>query len=231
MDDLTIVYYTDNHLQEPLFSICQERLRAVAHGRPIISVSQKPIDLGDNICLGEIGRSYNSYYRQILAGALAAKTKWVATVEHDCLYTPEHFTYVPSDENIFWYNINVWYKDDKGFSYYCRKAQSMMIAERGMLVDAISEKLLQTETDYPSRGRAKYTCEPGVCDSRPEFIEAKKAWCEKHNKSYREFKSKGFRTELPNIDIRHSSNFSRPGSYKLASGHRDSLPYWGKLDV
>ncbi len=201
------------------------------NGHPIISVSQKPIELGDNICVGQIGRSYSSYYRQILAGALSAKTKWVATVEHDCLYTPEHFAFIPPDENIFWYNANCWYKDEKGFSYYNRKAQSMMIAERSLLIKAISEKFLQTGSDYPSTGRAKYTCEPGVCDHRPEFIEAKKAWCEKYHRPYRQFQAQSFKTELPNIDIRHSTNFSRPGSYKLASGHTDTLPYWGKLDV
>ena len=98
---ISIVYYTDNTLPEPLATAVQRQLIRSAEGKPIISVSQKPMDLGRNICLGDIGRSHLSIYRQILAGAEAADTELVGLAEHDCLYTPEHWNYVPPDnENV-----------------------------------------------------------------------------------------------------------------------------------
>ena len=229
---MNIIYYTDNSVDDRIFNRCREQLIQAAENIPIISVSQKPIDVGINICVGEIGRSYHSYYTQILTGVRNCNSKYVATVEHDCLYSSEHFKFIPPSDNIFYYNKNVWYvvSETGRYSYYKRKAQSQMICNRELLEKAILEKLRQTETGYPSEGRAKYKCEPGVCDHRPEFIEAKKEWCEKLGLTYERFKSEFFETKISNIDIRHNNNFSSPGSFPRSEQFTFELPYWGKFN-
>jgi len=229
---MTIIYYTDNSLDDKIFKKCQDQLLLAAGSIPIVSVSQRPIELGKNICVGDIGRSYHSYYTQILEGLKNCNSENVATVEHDCLYSAEHFEFIPPQKDIFYYNINVWFVNciDGKYSYYSRKAQSQLICNRQILIKAIEEKLLQTETGYPSEGRAKYKCEPGVCDHRIEFIEEKKKWCNNYKIQYEQFRAEIFKTEIPNIDIRHKSNFSIPGSYKKSNKFTFTLPYWGKFN-
>jgi hypothetical protein len=226
-----IIYYTDNSLREPIFSLCLNQVKSAAQGRRIICVSHRPTALGDNICVGDIGRSYQSYYVQILAGAKAATTEYVATVEHDCLYAPGYFEFTPPSDNIFYYNSNVWFAAYATgvYSYYRRKIQSNMICNRKLLIGAIEEKLAQVLSDYPSEGKAKYQCEPGVCDHRPEFIEAKMNWCNKQSRPFKQYRSEFFGSHMPNLDIRHDGNFTRPGSYRAAKHFTRELPYWGNF--
>jgi hypothetical protein len=44
-------------------------------------------------------------YKQILIGARKIKTKYIACIEDDSLYTAQHFTWEPPDDT-FWYNMN-----------------------------------------------------------------------------------------------------------------------------
>ena len=119
MDDLTILYVTDNTIQETARQKIAAYLLSVADGCPIVSVSQKPVDLGDNICLGEIGKSKFNEYMQILIGALQVRTKYIACVDDDVLYTPEHFEYRPA-EDVFSYETNYWFALP-GWEYYWRE--------------------------------------------------------------------------------------------------------------
>ena len=64
MAETTVIYYTDNSIDEKLMKFCQKNILEAAQGKPIISVSQKPIDFGENICVGEIGRSHLNLYKQ-----------------------------------------------------------------------------------------------------------------------------------------------------------------------
>ena len=51
-----IIYYTDNKLKEPLFSLVQKYISASE--LPIVSCSLKPINFGKNIVLENRERSY-----------------------------------------------------------------------------------------------------------------------------------------------------------------------------
>jgi hypothetical protein len=73
----------------------REKLVAVVGDLPILSVSQKPIDLGENICVGERGACYANEYRQILIGARAVRTEWVCSAEADFLYPQAYFGFEP----------------------------------------------------------------------------------------------------------------------------------------
>lgn len=178
MNDLTIIYYTDNSLPFWFRNRVYLELVRAAKGKRIISVSQEPLPWDDNICLGNIGRSHHSLFTQVLAGAQKATTKFIALAEHDCMYTPEHFEWVPSDDNVFWYNINHWYVQLKTgeYSYHRRRPMSQLICSRELLIPAITEKIMMLETGFEIRKGQPGACEPGVCDNRTAFVRAKERW-------------------------------------------------------
>ena len=115
MNDLTLLYYTSNVLFDRCaVNVRKHLLKLVKNRYPIISVSQEPVEMGQNICVGKIGRTYYNCYKQILIGAKEVKTKYVACVEDDTLYSLEHFSYRPSGDN-FSYNGNMWYAEYEKF--------------------------------------------------------------------------------------------------------------------
>lgn len=118
-NDLTLLYYTSNSLPEFVAQRIRKYIVEVTENKyPIISVSQKPIDFGQNICVGEIGKSKYNLYKQILIGAREVKTKYIACIEDDTLYSPDHFLFRPPD-NLFAYEINYWFAFP-GRNYYWR---------------------------------------------------------------------------------------------------------------
>lgn len=116
MNDLTLLYCTASCLPEDTAEKIRQNLFDVIQGKyPVVSVSQKPISFGQNICVGEIGQSTYNFFKQMLTGAKAIKTKYIACVDDDTLYVPEHFTHRPSAETIFTYNTNAWFAGSKEF--------------------------------------------------------------------------------------------------------------------
>jgi hypothetical protein len=105
---ITIVYYTSNTENTSFEEKIRQILLADSGECPIISVSQKPITLGTNICVGEVGRSSYNQWRQLQIGVQAAKTKYIALAESDFLYSKEHFAFKPTDENTFYAPLRVY---------------------------------------------------------------------------------------------------------------------------
>jgi len=102
MNDLTVIYYTNNREKTEFAQRIRETLLEAIDGLPLISVSQKPLDFGENICVGDVGSSAQNVLRQIQIGAMAAKTKFIATAEADCLYPREHFLFrPPTDDQVY----------------------------------------------------------------------------------------------------------------------------------
>lgn len=137
--NLTILYYTANVVAEKISSAVIRSLKK--HGYPIISISQKPMNLGTNIVVPE-HRSVQNIYRQILVGAKAATTEYVALCEDDCLYLPEHFTHRP-EKAPFTYNINRWnfHLLEGVYSYRNRPVLSQCIANREALIKNLEERV------------------------------------------------------------------------------------------
>jgi hypothetical protein len=54
----TIIFYTGNTEKESFEKKVRDNILKVSNGIPIISVSQKPIYFGTNICVGIIGKNY-----------------------------------------------------------------------------------------------------------------------------------------------------------------------------
>ena len=115
----TIIYYTSNRENEAFEAKVKKRLLEVNDNIPIISVSQKPIDLGKNICVGDVGACDSNLFRQIQIGCEAAKTPFVISAEADCFYPPDYFQFVPDESTEYYrfsplYILNKWGVGDWG---------------------------------------------------------------------------------------------------------------------
>jgi hypothetical protein len=224
----TIVYFTDNCLTEPLASKCREILLRSAWGIPIISVSQQPIDVGRNICVGDIGRSHLSLFKQLALGIEAAATPVVVIAEHDCLYTPEHLNWEPPQLDVFYYNNNQWFAQWGGphhgsYTHLRRRVLSQLIVGRDTALRAIRERVELLEAGYTLVKGAAGACEPGCMDGEA-FV--RDPMNKDLGKDPTRWKAERFSTHWPNLDIRHGQNFSgrRHGKEECYT-----LPYWGRL--
>ena len=102
-----VLYYTDNQLDPGIMKACQEQLKQSVNGHRIVSVSLQPLDFGDNITL-PLERGMLTMFKQILAGLEALDCDIVYFCEHDVLYHPSHFDFVPPEHDKYYYNRNWW---------------------------------------------------------------------------------------------------------------------------
>ncbi len=110
----TIVYYTGNTEKESFEQKVRDRILEVSKGLPIISVSQKPIRFGHNICVGEMEHGYKSAFKQVLIGCQEAKTDFVIMCESDCLYPEKgYFDFEPKELDVIYTYDNVWLMWDR----------------------------------------------------------------------------------------------------------------------
>ncbi len=244
MTSNSIIMCTDNTLAEPIAALCRRVLVREAGDIPIVSVSQKPIELGVNVCLGEIGRCWTSLYKQLLVGVEAAPTDWVVVVEHDCCYTHEHLSYQPDDASVFWYNSNAWLVEGPGgnhpelfgmYSYWPRRlALSQLICNKHLLKASLLERLAILETGGRMDRQFLGCGEPGVISDRAlhKVQEAansgKPIQLQRYLKDYlARYEHKVFATVNPNLDIRHGSNFS---GAKRGKKRCYELEPWGRFE-
>ena len=72
----TIIYYTSNRKGERFEKKIRDNILNVCDGMPIVSVSQKPIDFGKNICVGEKDNNYWCEFKQIQTGLREIQTTY-----------------------------------------------------------------------------------------------------------------------------------------------------------
>jgi hypothetical protein len=243
MSDLTILYITNSKLDPALAVPCREYLKRAANGHPIVSVSQEPLDLGENVCVGELPYVALSIDVTIRAGLERVETPFVAIAEHDCIYSAEHFNYVPPDKEFFWYNNNNWlvqYQNprfpqyDSMYSYFdMRRVQSQLICGTENFRDAIEEKIAILSDPawldrYP-RGRIG---EPGSNHlNRTKKLlriheDVRHLWTQ-IKKYITTYNAKDWETVVPNLDIRHEQNFT---GQRRGTNRTWDLPPWGKFN-
>lgn len=104
----TIIYYTANREKEAFERKVRKNIQKAKGKIPLISVSQKPIRFGKNICIGRKKQSYLNAFKQCLIGCKAAKTPFVIMTEDDCLYPKAYFDFEPKDINTIYSYDNVW---------------------------------------------------------------------------------------------------------------------------
>jgi hypothetical protein len=126
--DVTILYYTSNKENPEFEKKIQENLLRVCGDLPIVSVSHKPIDLGKNICVGDVGVSGFNMFRQVLIGCEEATTKFIISAEADCLYPPDYFKFVPERDDVPHRNTNLYVMGDHR-DYFWRKPEGATHAQ------------------------------------------------------------------------------------------------------
>lgn len=217
--DLTIIYYTANKLKASFAKKVRQQITNIAGPLPIISISKKPIQLGQNIIEKSKDRSVLNIYNAILRGAKAAKTKYVGLAEDDTLYPPDHFFAFRPPLDSFAYNLTRWnihtWSKSPFFSIKFRRILATLIAPRQLLIDAIEERFAK----YPNISTLplKWMGEPG----RQE--------CERQL-GVTPQKVVDFYTYSPVVVFSHpdSLGYLVQGTHKRANVIRAlELPYWG----
>lgn len=203
--DKGIIYYTDNRLDGS--RILQESRRTIlAANLPIVSCSLKPIDFGDNIVLENEVRSYPTMVLQILTALRALNTKYVFFCEHDVLYHPSHFEFIPPTDEIYYYNVNNyrwWLGAPTAISYDGLTSLSSLCCDRELAVRHYEFRLktildmgLDKVRSREPRWARRFGYEPGTKRTRNGGITDEV--CERRRSSF------------PNVDIRHHKTFSAP---------------------
>lgn len=145
----TIIYYTSNREDERFERVIRERILRAAGGLPIISVSQKPIDFGTNICVGDVGVSNQNVFRQLEIGCRSATTEYVHTAESDTLYPPEYFQFIPGDF-VNAYRTPIYLFRWGGDRFYRKPAsESATVIGREHAISMIGDSLRNLETWQP----------------------------------------------------------------------------------
>jgi len=153
MNDISIIFYTANQIPEFFAENVREQiLKATKCMIPIISVSQKPLEFGDNICIGDVGPSILGIYRQVLIGAKEAKTDYVVLCEDDILYHESHFNSYRPPNDAFGYNHNKWeiFTWERDVVLSTKTGRSLLnqcIAPRELLIEALEERFSKTYTE------------------------------------------------------------------------------------
>jgi hypothetical protein len=215
---ITAIYYTANVIEEPFGENIRKQILKSIGDIPLISVSQKPMDFGDNICVGDIGQSHINIYCQMLIGARAAKTDYVAMCEDDVLYMPSHFSFLP-ELDTFAYNTNRWriFTWSKSFSYSPRPVASQLIAPRIQLIKTLEEKFEKYPDPPPEIW--KFFCEPGRREKQLGVTPQKMI----------NFNSSGpcniIFTHEKSIGFAHQGTKKSHGPLK-----KDKLPHWGSAE-
>ena len=165
--NLTILYYTPNYKNETFAERIRQYLLKTIENTPLISISQKPLKFGQNICVGDIGRSPRNVYRQILIGCKAAKTDYVGMAEDDTLYPAVHFDehYLPPIDTIS-YNMARWsvchWTSPPVYAMVGSWCNSNMIAPRKLLIKLLEDRFAK----YPDIVEGKLWNEPGKYDEK-----------------------------------------------------------------
>lgn len=239
----TIIFCTDNSCPEDIFEVVIKRLRKAE--LPIVSVSHQPLNLGKNICIGKQKRSWLTLYKQLSLGLQAATTPYIHIAEHDCLYSEEHFAWLPPEDNIFYYNENVflvqWSRVNNSelngmYSKFWsqRLALSQLVCNRELYLKVLERRLSIIDKDRSISKTIDHIGEPGVSKINQE--EAQR-WAASGRCVYlKSFlgrvleleKYETFKTKIPNLDIRHDNNFTGPrrGPSRTRSFSNE---YWGSF--
>jgi hypothetical protein len=200
-----IIYYTDNRVMAPrIFELSQQTI--LQSGLPIVSSSLKPINFGENYVLENRERSYPTMVDQIIMCLEKSTAKYVFFCEHDVLYDPSHFDFIPPTDDIYYYNVNNYrweFPKDRLITYSGLTSLSSLCCNRELALkhyqyrkSVIERWGLDKIRSREPRWARRFGYEPGTKKRKNGGITN-----EDHVK---------IRSEFPNIDIRHGGTFSKP---------------------
>lgn len=205
MNDLTVIYYSSNREKPEFEEMITKTILERIGDTPLISVTQKPMKFGYNICVGDVGLSDYNIYRQMQIGCLEAETKYVCTAEADCLYPPTgYFDYQPPDNWTAGHYTNV-YILWKGSHIFKQKAFSLcaLYSNREYLLSR-----------FPRSLDPKIKWFPGFKPKHPLFHKWKE-WTP-------------FSGIIPVVNIKTGDGMRMISGTGTEGKPQKELPYWGK---
>lgn len=197
-----IIYYTDSLIDEKIAIPVRNQLEKISKEKniPIVSASLKRIDFGvKNIRFPSLKRGYYAMFKQILGALENSSAEVIFFTEHDVLYHPSHFDFIPEDKEIFYFNNNLWkvdFETKRALKVDKCEQLSGMCAYRETALKFVREKLHQLENSgfdghYEPRG-------------------IRGAWT----------------SEEPNVDIRHNTNLTPNRWSKNQFKNQDNTLGW-----
>lgn len=230
-----IIYFTDNQLDEKIAKPVRDRLTEISQEDhlPIVSASLKRMNFGSkNKYFPSLRRGYKAMFKQILGALENSSDDIIFFCEHDVLYHPSHFDFTPEDKDTFYYNQNVWFlrSTDGHALHYDVNQVSGICVYRETAITHYKERLLlveQAEKDLPESEFNTWIRHMGFEPMTHNRIN----WQTK-------FKSANWKSEFPNLDIKHGANLTgqrwRKDQYRnqnqLINWQEtdDEIPGWGK---
>jgi hypothetical protein len=218
MNDLTVIYYTSNREKPKFEKRITRSLRHSSRPAPIISVSQKPMDFGENICVGDVGRSSQNAWRQLQIGCKAAKTRFVCAAESDFLYPKEYFRFTPPRDDAIYCGkpVYILYSAKTHWYFRMRISEAVTVTNREYMIEILEEQLKDKPEWRP-------TLELKVSDAKKKGIHLPDLFTG-YNVEY-------FSMETPAVTFKTNENMHRKSTHHKAGALRE-LPYWGNsLDL
>lgn len=220
-----IVYYTHRG-RGPIYDTCREQIDRARGDITVVSVSLAPLGWHFNIVL-DLEPGDLTMFKQQLAGLTASDADVVYFCEHDVLYHPSHFDFVPPRSDCYYFNLNVWAvdaQDGKALYYDGMKMTSGCVAYRDILIEHYTKKIAWVEREGGKFSRRAMGYEPGR-KGKPGRTE--------------DYDWDTFRSAFPNIDIKNCGNVTnkRFNISRYRANRKmiertwvlsDSVPYWGK---
>lgn len=207
------IYYTSSDLAPEILEPCQRQLLRAFAGE-IVSVSLKPMDFGKNLVFNG-SKSYPTMTRQILLALENSTADYVFFTEHDVLYHPSHFEFTPTRDDIYYYNTNNYrwrYGTDVAVTYDELHSLSGMCCNRLTAIKhykhrikLIEDQKLDEDRSREPRWARRFGYEPGTKPIRRGGVS---------DETFETWKS-----EFPNIDLRHKGTFSHPKTFAREFHH------------
>ena len=214
----SIIYYTDNELDEKIAKPVRDLLLKISQEKniPIVSASLKKMHFGvKNIHFPSLKRGYPAMFRQILGALENSTADVIFFCEHDILYHPSHFDFIPPDKNTFYYNQNVWLlrTTDGHALHYDVNQLSGLCGYRNELITHFRERYEMVVKEGFSR---KMGFEP-MTHGRIKWQHV--------------YKCGTWKSEFPNIDIKHEANATGERWRKEEFKNQQLLINWTESDI
>jgi hypothetical protein len=208
-----VIYYSDGRLDTKILEACQKQLRKAFDGE-IVNCSLSKTGFGDKEIVLDMERGYEAYFTQILTALENSDSDIIFFCEHDVLYPPEHFDFVPT-EGKFYYDLNWWKVREDGLAVHWDAAQvSGLVCYKELALKYYRERLKAFDPDNFDR---KFEPTVGI-----EF----ETW----------------KAEFPSIDIRHEQNLTynkwhlqhfrdKSTAVNFVESTVDKIPGWPSLSL
>lgn len=221
MKDITAIFLTVNKVPEHWRLFHREHLLKAIKGHYLITVSRKPMpDMPGKNILQDEKICASNVYRQMLRAAKLVETPYLAVVEDDSLYPPDHFNEFRPGENTFGYNMHRWsmYEWHKRpmYSWRDRISNLTLIAPTLLTIKALEERFLKFPDGLPDHqtgelGKNRINTKLGLSEFPVKMWNSTNAVINV-NHQY----------SMDDMEIR---KVKRPGPLRAYD-----IPYWGKAE-